>query len=440
MRWKAENKILWLILAAVAARIILSLLFKPLLTPDSYSYLEMARQIATGDFSGYQAVRTPVYPLFLVLCKFNIQTVVLAQMILGLVISLTIYRVIHQITGGKLFAFAAGLSYALNPSLIIFERAVLTETLTTLLVAVSLLVFLKILNQQDKMPALFLLVALSSLAALTRPLFLFLPFLFSVLLVIHLFRREDCRVYLVIRPVIGVFFPVVLLLCSWCWFNYSKTGYFQFTSITGASLLTHTEAFIEKAPSEYDALKKIFLKYRDQQITETGNAYNTYYPARKELMEKLNLNFFELNKVLNKLSLDLIVDNPADYLKSVAGSFVRFWYPTWYANQGGIRKTMKSGNLPVIFLLGSFALAYVLCIATFWAFPLIYALSPRIRDRFAFGFHYFSIYLIVLSTALTQALSAAQENARYKVPVEPLIIALAVTFALILYKPSKASR
>jgi len=61
----ADKKIVWLILTPLAFRIILSLLFEPLITPDTDSYLQMARRISSNDFSGCAGMRTPVYPLVL---------------------------------------------------------------------------------------------------------------------------------------------------------------------------------------------------------------------------------------------------------------------------------------------------------------------------------------------------------------------------------------
>ncbi len=430
---KTGKKLVWLILAAVIARVVFSLLFKPLVTPDSASYLEMAHQISSNDFSRYAGIRTPVYPVVLLLFQCNIQVVVVFQMILGVVISLMVFQIFMKIQDRQWLGFAAGLSYAVNPSQVLFERAVLTETTATVLVTASFLLYLTAVEKRRDIPACIFLGILSSLAALTKPLFQFLPLLFSILPAVGFFRTNRTIPGAVSRFV-AVIIPAVLLLGSWSWFNHSKTGYFGISTMTGMGLMNHTGAFIENAPPEYETLKRVFIKYRQKRIKETGNPSGTVHLARKELMEKTGKNYVELNETLCRLSFSLIKNNPGAYLNSVAKAFTRFWQPTWYTDQGGIRKIIKSGNILMILAAGSFALVHFFCMLLFWVFPLAYAALPGMRKHFTFNFQVVSIYLVVFSTACFQSLLEYSENARYKIPVEPLIVALAVIFAIDFYR------
>jgi len=426
---RADKKLIWLILAAVIVRVVFSLLFKPLITPDSSSYLEMARQISSNDFSRYAGFRTPVYPLVLLLFQCNIQAVVFFQMILGLVISLIIYKIFMRIQNREWLGFAAGLSYAANPSQVLFERAVLTETIAALLVAGSFLLFITAVDKRETILTCIFLGILSSLAALAKPLFQFLPLLFSILLAFYFFRA-DRRISAAVSRFVPVIIPAILLLGSWSWFNYSKAGYFGISTQMGMGLMNHTGAFIEDAPAEYGMIKEIFIKYRQKRIKETGQSYGAVHLAKEELMEKTGQNYVELNRTLCRLSFSLIKSNPGAYLKSAAQAFIRFWRPTWYTDQGGIRKILKSGDKSMVLAVGSFALVHALCMLLFWVFPLVYAVYPGIRKHFTFNFQTVSIYLVVFSTACVQAVLEYSENARYKIPVEPLIVALAVTFAV----------
>jgi 4-amino-4-deoxy-L-arabinose transferase-like glycosyltransferase len=430
---KSWKMIIWLVLAAVVMRLLFSLLFDPLVTPDSNSYLEMARWISSGDLSLYTGQRTPVYPLILLFHNCNIQAVVLFQAILGIVISLLICQIFIKLYNNHVLGFIAGLSYALNLSQIAFERAVLTETTATILVVTSSLFFLIALEKQKNVTACVFLGVSTSLVALVKPLFQFLPVLFSILLAIH-FIRASGKISGTLKSFISVLLPVLFILGSWSWFNYSKTGYFGVSTMLGMGLMNHTGAFIEDAPPEYEAIKKVFLKYREQVKNKTGRTYGAVHLAKKELMEITGQDYIELNKTFVRLSFLLIRANPTAYLKSVSRSFGRFWHPTWYTNQGGIRKVIRSGSLPMVLMVGTFALAHALCMLLFWVFPLFYALYPKIRKHIVINFQVVSIYMLVFSTAIFQSLLEYSENSRYKAPVEPLIIGIAVVFAVGLYR------
>ncbi len=426
---RTDKILVWLILAAVIMRVVFSFLFEPLITPDSSTYLEMARQISSNDFSRYTGGRTPVYPLFLLLCHCNIQVVVISQMFLGVVISLIVFQIFMKIQNRVWLGFAAGLSYAVNPSQVLFERAVLAETATTLLVAASFLLFITAVDKRKNIRTCIFLGILSSLAALTKPLFQFLPFLFSILLAAYFFRA-DRKVSSTVSRLVPVIIPAILLLGSWSWFNYSKTGHLGISTQMGMNLMHHTGAFIEDAPPEYETVKKVFLKYREKRVKQTGHSYGAVYLAWEELVEKTGQDFVELNRTLCRMSVSLIKSNPGAYLKSAAKAFIRFWRPTWYTDQGGIRKIFKSGDILMILAVGSFALVHAFCMLLFWVFPLAYAARPGMRKHFTFNFQVVSLYLVVFSTACFQGLLEFGENARYKIPVEPLIVALAVTFAV----------
>jgi 4-amino-4-deoxy-L-arabinose transferase-like glycosyltransferase len=62
----------------------------------------------------------------------------IAQMALGVAISLLLYDIALQLTGRPLFAVIAGLAYSFNLGQLFFEANLLTETLTTFWIILTL--------------------------------------------------------------------------------------------------------------------------------------------------------------------------------------------------------------------------------------------------------------------------------------------------------------
>jgi len=421
-----DRKIIWLIAAAVLARLIFASLFPPLLFRDSRDYLELAGMIRNWDFSGYTGARTPVYPLLILLFDSSPGPLLVGQFFMGLLICLVLYLIFRDIFGSEKYGFIAGLGYALNPSQLAFERAILTETFLVLVIAGSFLVFIRLLKNGASLRPCLLLGVLSSLAALTKPLYLFLPPLYAVLLTgCFLFRKERNPRAAALRFVC-VIFPAVIFLGGWSLFNYAKTGYLGVTTLAGLNLSNHTGAFIEDAPEKYGRIKEIYLKYRKDALQNTGTASQTIWLALDELERSTGMSFAELSGQFGEMSLDLIAAHPGRYLASVAKSAVIFWLPTWYAEKGGFLARIRSGGPAEKALLYCFGACHVICGLIFTGFLAAWLLSGRLRRVTGFNCFIFSIYALVLSNAVLQALMEFGENARYKQPVEPFIIGLAL--------------
>jgi len=121
-----------LLLLSAVPRLAAALLATPLWYPDSNGYRAMARMLAHGDVSGYDAVRTLGYPVFMVLLASNLDAVRIAQMVLGLVTTAMVFWVALRLTGVSAAAFIAGALYGLNIMQIQFENTILSESLAGL--------------------------------------------------------------------------------------------------------------------------------------------------------------------------------------------------------------------------------------------------------------------------------------------------------------------
>lgn len=419
-RHKTLLHVLFVIAVSGTARLAMAVVFPILIAPDSAGYIDVARMIVRGDFSGYDGSRTPLYPLLIALAGFGNGRVVLVQHTMGVLTAVWVYFIFLRITGRRGWSLAAALVAGLNTGMIAFERAVLTESLTALLLTATVLLFLRASDSStNKLVWLVSAGVLSGLAALARPAMIYLPVLLGVLVLWRL-RKEKWMVTLGRSAAAAL--PGILLIVLWSGFNYRHTGYFLPSTVGGIGLINHTGAFIEDAPPEYDQIKRIYLAYRARQLAERGNQRMTVYLARQELMDSTGLNSAELDARLRELSLSLILRDPLKYGASVCLAFALFWRAAWYTNQGGIAAVLTGGSLPMRLFVGGYLLIHTLLTVLFLVMPVARRLWTGLGSRLEFGTGWLTVYAVTLTGALLQALIALGENPRYGAPFEPLVL------------------
>lgn len=123
-----KNKVFLLLIIAIAARILFSIRCDLRTFPDSKGYFETGRQLVTGDYSGYNGKRAPVYPLLIASTGFNREATVFFQTAMGVGISLLLYLIFSKLTSSSMAGFLAGLVHALNPAMIGYEFTLCSET------------------------------------------------------------------------------------------------------------------------------------------------------------------------------------------------------------------------------------------------------------------------------------------------------------------------
>ena len=106
----------------------------------------------------------------------------------------------------------------------------------------------------------------------------------------------------------------------WMFTVYNATGMFNMTTLAGYNLINHTGKYIEKAPAEYEQLKTIYIKQRDEDIKLRGSQSGTIWEVRDTLQKTLKLTKTGLSIELKKISKYLILHYPFEYLRSVWAS------------------------------------------------------------------------------------------------------------------------
>lgn len=387
----------------------------------------MAVQLKTLDFSSYSGMRTPAYPLLIMMGGINDYVTQIIQSGLGITVSILLYLLAMRLTGNKALSFAVGLSYSLSLYVLFFETMILTETLATFLLMLSL--WLLVVAFDKKNVGLYVLSGAGiSLAALTRPLLLLLVPLIALFLFIKLkIGREKTAA--ITRILGGLLVPVVILVGGWSLFNQVKLDYFGITTMLGYNLTNHSGAFMQYAPPEYSVIRDIYLKYRDNTTTHT----NLIWLAYPEMQQATGLSFSELSRVLTKMSLQMFMEHPGAYFKSVFKGWNDFWKPVfWYADYSLIRSVFLREFVTYLSIiemsLFSLLNSIFLLVA---AWTIVQALwKPRVFD-----FNILFI-LLVLGASIFQALVESGDGTRFAIPFLPLILFEVITWLYYLFTNS----
>ena len=173
--------LLFLLLAGSVLRLGLWLVYGPVSYPDTGTYMRLAQNILTGDFSTYDGRRPPGYPLVLAIAGLSPEVTWALQMLMGLAISVLLFYIAFTLTRRPGLAALAGMTYNLNLSQLFFEANLVSETTTTLAVtgvaALFLVSYQRIRDNRRVWPWLLLLGLFAAFATLARPQFIFLPLL-----------------------------------------------------------------------------------------------------------------------------------------------------------------------------------------------------------------------------------------------------------------------
>ena len=306
--------------------------YRPVSYSDTHSYRRLANAILAPHWKGYDGTRTPGYPLVLALFGPD-ERVYLAQLAMGLVITLLLFYIGWQVSGKVWFGGAIALAHSLNLGQLLFEANLLTETPTTFWFMLSLAGAAFWLYHPEQC-SIWLVCGLgftTTAAALTRPLFIYLPFWILLYLLIDV-RRLRFILQAVQRAVVFLL-PVALLFGLWVNFIHSRFHDWALTTMTGYHMVQHTGSYFEDVPDQYAALRDTYIKYRDAQVALHGTQANAIWDAIPEMTKVSGMTFFDLNRTLQRISTRLILEHPGLYLRDCLEGWWMFWRTPVYWSQ-----------------------------------------------------------------------------------------------------------
>jgi hypothetical protein len=416
----------WLLavaLISVTQRVGLLLLYRPVHYGDTPSYRRLAESLLRG-LEYYDGTRTPGYPYFLAFLGPD-ERVWLVQMALGLATTFLFFYMGWQTTGRAWFGGIAALAHTLNMGQLFFEANILSETLTTFLVSLAYAaLFYWLFHASARTVWLALgLGVITSLAVMVRPLFIYFPFWFLLFIAVEckekgLASRLNFRLNL---PATGAFLlPVILLVGGWINFIHTKYGDWGLTTMTGYHLIQHTGVFFEYVPDEHAALRDTYLKYRDQQIALRGNQANTIWDAIPEMQQASGYNFYDLSRVLAKISVQLILDHPDLYLRNVIKGWWYFWRAPFYWSVEAFQwEALAQLTEPLV--LGS-RLVLIAANLLFLGTSLVALFRRRMRDWFPVSPALWCLAGGVWAASVVQTLVDHGDNPRFLVPMQSLVV------------------
>ncbi len=112
-------------------RLVLFLIFYSSVTifPDSEGYLDLAKRVSNFDFSNYNGLRSPGYPLLISFVNSNLYALIFIQFGLGIVTSVFQYKTLTHLGFSKRNSLILTIFISSFLNVFFFETCVLVETL-----------------------------------------------------------------------------------------------------------------------------------------------------------------------------------------------------------------------------------------------------------------------------------------------------------------------
>jgi hypothetical protein len=411
---------------AIVIRAALIISYSPLLSSDSGDYLGLARRIAAWNFDGWQARRTPTYPLLLLAVHYSPSAIWIVQAVLGVVSTMMVYLVIRSLGAGSAAALAGAIVYGASLEVVAVERVVLTEAVTSFLMLSAALICVRMIRSGSGRTPRGLLAEAAIvllLLCLTRPDASAAAVVLAVATAVALAsgtysRRRPAkarRVALTSAILIG---PAVAGLVAWASFNAATAGTFTVSSVIGYNMIDHVGSYVVPEPGPDEA---ITAAYAYQYRRSRGAGFPSY-AALPEIERHTGLDPAKLSGRYLRIALQIAITHPVAYINSSMKQFAHAFRQPNYADSfssgpfGAITRLVWSVERVLQLLISSFFL--VLCVVG--AF-----LSVRRSRRLD------AATVILAATALIGTFMAAfvgyTDPGRYAYPYFPFVIC--VSFA-----------
>jgi hypothetical protein len=440
---EAKRKIwIWLAIVAtvaIAQRALMWAVYPVITLGDTGSYRRSARAILAG-WRRYDGTRTPGYPALMALAGPD-RHVYAGQLVLGLLTTLLFFYIGWRITNRPWFGALIALLHTLDAGQFFFEANLMTETLTTFWLALAWAGMAFLFARQTGLGAggraperrdfwivfgVALVTGLAAgLAALTRPLFVFLPFLLAVFLV--LFWRAASLPVRIIAAMTALI-PGLILLGMWVNFIHARFHVWSLSSMDGFHLIQHTGVFFEYVPDKYAALRDTYLKYRAAHIAKYGTQTNTIWDAIPEMEKVSGESFYGLSRLVQRISIQLIIAHPLLYLRNAALGWLWFWKVPVYWSPQAIGDPIVLAALRGLVLLER-ALLFAANLV-FVGGSLAVLVSRKLRERTGMTPFAWFIVAAIWAASILQTLLDHGDNPRFSVPVQTLIVLVALYWLL----------
>lgn len=379
-----------------------------LLPNDSQTYIDLANLISSGSISGYFGGRSPGYSLLIVFLGNSLQFVVFMQIIIGIASAILYYKILKILKFNTFISVIVTLIFNSLIHVLTYECAILIETVNLFLL--TLLIYFVLKNNVLK----------SSLCLMF--LVLFKPFYIYLSCILFIYFIYNCFTFKtnLLKYCMLLIFPFFVFI-SWSYINFINTGYFVSSTYFGLNKIQNCVNFIDKAPDEFNWIKQPYLKQRALHSENgIGNPMCIWYAVDKGEFEYKKMTFPQLSNEFGRCADVTIKNNFELYLKQVIFfSFKEFWNVE-------IVSTNSFENNKGLLCVWNFERLLLRFFKTTFLFLIPVYIFMFFKNRL-FTIELLLI-LIVLSTAIFQALVVYGSNARYSFPVEFIMITIVLLF------------
>ncbi|MCS7180395.1 MAG: glycosyltransferase family 39 protein [bacterium] len=375
--FERKNLIYFLIIGFLLRLIFVLTLKNQLYFDDEYEYFKIVKNFIDGKGliigENLKSFRPPLYPFFLsilTILKINLIGIRILQTIISTITIYLIYLIAKETFNEKIGIWSGWVS-AFYPFFIFYNGFLLTETLFVFFVVLSMFYLIKTVGKNGIVS--FKAGIFMGVAGLTRPTFqLFLP-----IVILHImFFKENLRVK---------FMKIFFLLCGFC-------------LILSPWIIRNYKIFRKFIPGT--TMGGWVFWEGNNPFSEGGPC--AYFP--KGILE---MDEVERDKLLYKMTVEVIRKNPQRFLYLLKNKFKRFW--NVIPNASEFREKILYRLISIFsfgILLHFFILGFFL----------------SLKNKKAQFFH----SLIILFTLFHMVFLA---SIRYRLPIEPFYIIFSL-FAL----------
>lgn len=324
---KFKTKLIMYIICITIFRLVVFFLTNPVICPDTQSYIDLAKNIVSFDFSGFNGLRTPGYSLILILSGFNLKITVLIQMFFGIAISYLITNIVYEFTKREYISLLASILYSIFVPFLFFELTILSETTAAFFILLSFWGYIKLLKNKDRYLMRFLLIGICTLlAVLTRPVYLVMAPLYAVYFILG-FKANKIKNGQSIKYMTVFALPILIGVLGWSYVNLKYNDTFSFATGRGFAAMEMAGEYIECASDDYpyNTIKEVYIRERDNNIRNGAPHIDTIWGITDEIQEKTGFSYNELSKEVRKMCTQVMLENPNIYIKSVIRSMKNFW-------------------------------------------------------------------------------------------------------------------
>jgi 4-amino-4-deoxy-L-arabinose transferase-like glycosyltransferase len=415
----------WIIFSVAGIERLLLKMFYPVVPlNDTGSYRRSADAIL-GGWAQYDGTRTPGYPAFMALFGPD-ERVYTAQLLLGFCITLLFFYIGWRISGRGWFGALVALAHTLSAQQFFFEADLMTETLATFWLALAWAGMVFLLEErpggEQRSPWSLIGVAVLTglavgLSIITRPLYIYLPFWIAFFLVVG-WRASTPRIRW--ASAVAALLPGLILAGWWVNFIHDRFGMWSLSAMTGYHLIQHTGVFFEYVPDDYAILRDTYLRYRDAHIAKYGTQTNAIWDAIPELERVTGDSFYGLSRLIQKISIQLILQHPLLYARNVVLGWGWFWKVPVYWSAAAMENPLLLAITRGIILIERgflFGINMIFIVGSF----MVIALKKVRRAVKVTPFIWFSLGAVWISSVLQSMLDHG-DNPRFLIPMQSLVV------------------